>query len=117
MFTQFRPDLKSKAQALRKNMTEPEKKLWFQYLRSAPEKFLRQKPIGNYIVDFYCSAKKLVIELDGDSHFLSEEAMKKDREREEFLIKKHSLRVLRFLNSEVLGNFVEVCDEIERSLK
>jgi very-short-patch-repair endonuclease len=87
MFTTFRPDLKLKAKALRKNMTEPENKLWFKYLRTSSAKFLRQKPIGNYIVDFYCASKRLVIEVDGDGHFLSEEEIKKDQERDKFLKK------------------------------
>lgn len=117
MFIPFNPNLKSKAKDLRKNMTEPEKKLWFQYLRCAPEKFLRQKPIGNYIVDFYCSAKKLVIEIDGDSHFLDDETIKKDQEREGFLTQKHSLKILRFLNVEVMKNFENVCEEIDRKLR
>lgn len=117
MFTPFRPDLKLKAKELRKNMTEPEKKLWFQYLRCSKAKFLRQKPIENYIVDFYCASKNLVIELDGDSHFLTEETIKKDQNRDKFLREKHSLKVLRFLNSEVIKNFEEVCDEIERNLR
>ena len=116
MFIPFRPVLKLKAKELRKNMTEPEKKLWFQYLHCSEAKFLRQKPIGNYIVDFYCASKNLVIELDGDSHFLAEEATKKDQGRDKFLREKYSLKVLRFLNSEVMGNFEEVCDEIERNL-
>jgi len=116
MFTDFRSDLKLKARALRKNMTEPEKKLWFQYLHKSPIKFLRQKPIGNYIADFYCSSKKLIIELDGDSHFLDEEALRKDKEREEFLTKKYSLKILRFSNHEVMKEFEGVCEAIEKTL-
>jgi len=117
MFTTFRSDLKSKARDLRKNMTEPEKKLWFGYLKKAPAKFLRQKPIGNYIVDFYCASKKLVIEVDGDSHFLSSEVIKKDEVREEFLVQRHQLKILRFSNFEVMKNFEGVCEEIERNLR
>lgn len=112
MFTPFRADLKLKARSLRKNMTEPEKKLWFGYLRSAPAKFLRQKPIENYIVDFYCPAKKLVIEMDGASHFLNEEAMERDQKRDKNLFEKHQLKVVRFSNSEVVGNFDGVCEEV-----
>ncbi len=117
MFTPFRADLKLKARDLRKNMTEPEKKLWFQYLRYSEVKFLRQKPIENYIVDFYCASKKLVIELDGDDHFLNEEAIQADRKRDGLLIKKHSLKILRFLNCDVMRNFDGVCEEIERGLR
>jgi len=116
MFTPFRSDLKLKAKDLRKNMTGPEKKLWFGFLRNVPAKFLRQKPIGNYIVDFYCSEKKLVIELDGDSHFLDEWERKKDAEREKFLREKCELKVLRFLNDDVIKNFEGVCDSIWKNL-
>ena len=97
-------------------MTGPEKKLWFEFLRKTPAKFLRQKPIGNYIVDFYCSEKKLVIELDGDSHFLDEWERKKDSEREKFLREKCELKVLRFLNDDVMKNFEGVCDTIWKNL-
>ena len=49
-------------------MTRQEKHLWYDFLRSYPIKFYRQRPIGNYIVDFYCSEAHLVIELDGNQH-------------------------------------------------
>ncbi len=117
MFTTFRPDLKLKAKTLRKNPTPAEKKLWFQYLKIAPQKFLRQKPVGNYILDFYCAAKKLVVEVDGDSHFLTKEVIKKDKEREKILVEKYSLKILRFSNLEVMRNFEGVCEIIERELE
>ena len=69
MFLERKPDLTARARELRKNMTPWEKKLWYQFLRSAPARFQRQKPIGNYIVDFYCAAQKLAIELDGGQHY------------------------------------------------
>ena len=51
------------AKALRKNMTPWERKLWYEFLRSYPIRFHRQKAIGNYIVDFYCAKIGLVVEL------------------------------------------------------
>ena len=69
-----------------------------------------------HIVDFYCAAEKLVIELDGDNHFLGE-ALKRDFIRDEFLIKNHSIKILRFLNFDVMNNFESVCEEIEEYLK
>ncbi len=118
MFTPFRSDLKSKAKKLRKDMIPAEKKLWFGFLRKHhSHKFLRQKPIGLYIVDFYCAAEKLVIEADGDSHFLGEKALKRDFIRDEFLTKSHSIKILRFLNCDVMNNFESVCEEIEKYLK
>jgi very-short-patch-repair endonuclease len=59
---------KKYATELRKNMTPTEKKLWY-FLRADTENtWLRQKILGEYIVDFYCSKKHLVIELDGETH-------------------------------------------------
>ena len=53
------------ARALRKNMTKEERHLWYDFLRDYPLRFMRQRPIDRYIVDFYCAKAKLVIELDG----------------------------------------------------
>ena len=57
--------LTANAQQLRKNMTPEERHLWYDFLKSLPVPIKRQKIIGHYIVDFYCPAEKLVIELDG----------------------------------------------------
>ena len=53
------------AKHLRKEMTKEERHLWYDYLRSYPVRFLRQKVLGKYIVDFYCAEAKLIVELDG----------------------------------------------------
>lgn len=117
MFTPFRADLKIKSKRLRNEMTPAEKKLWFGYLRNAAsQKFLRQRPMGDYIVDFYCAAIKLVIEVDGDSHFITERVMEYDVRRDEFLKNKLGLRVLRLSNRDVMMNFEGCCREIERWL-
>ena len=63
------PKLTPNARELRKNMTKEEKQLWYNYLRKCKVRFLRQKVIDNYIVDFYCSKLNLVIELDGSHHY------------------------------------------------
>ena len=106
----YNPKLKERSRALRKNMTEPEKKLWFGFLKSRNETFLRQKPLDNYIVDFYCANHKLVIEIDGDSHF-SEEGETYDKERTA-IFGGYGLRVLRFTNRDVMENFENVCEKI-----
>ena len=62
---QHNPKLTHYAQCLRNNMTEEERKLWYTFLKGLPVRFLRQKVIDDYIVDFYCARAKLVIELDG----------------------------------------------------
>lgn len=64
------------AKALRKNMTPWERKLWYDFLRTYPVRFQRQKAIGNYIVDFYCAKAGLVIELDGGGHYTPQQSEK-----------------------------------------
>ena len=54
---------------LRRNMTPWERKLWYEYLRTCPVRFQRQKAIGEYIADFYCAKAHLIIELDGSQHY------------------------------------------------
>ena len=61
-----------RARELRKNMTPWERKLWYQFLKDYPVKFLRQKCIDHFIVDFYCFQAKMVIELDGGGHYTPE---------------------------------------------
>ena len=64
---------------------------------------MRQKVIGSYVVDFYCAAAKLVVELDGSQHY-EEKGIADDQTRTEFL-QKYDLRVLRFANNDVMKNF------------
>ena len=66
------PALKTLARNLRRNMTEEERRLWYDFLRLLPVTFYRQKVIGPYIVDFYCAKAKLVVEIDGAQHFEEE---------------------------------------------
>ena len=72
------------AQQLRKNMTKEEKELWYKYLRDYPLRFRRQITVGNYILDFYCAAARLAVELDGSQHF-SEEGKIHDAARTAYL--------------------------------
>ncbi|MEO1672257.1 MAG: endonuclease domain-containing protein [Cyanobacteria bacterium J06631_2] len=111
----YNRNLATRARELRKNMTVAEKKLWYGYLRNFPLRVLRQKPIDNFIVDFYCAKLKLVIEVDGDSHF-SPEAQAKDEERTNIL-QGYSLTVIRFTNDDVLHNFEAVCEQIHLRLQ
>ena len=110
----YNPDLVAKARELRKNMTPAEKKLWYDYLRNFKFRVLRQRPIAFFIVDFYCAALKLVIEVDGDSHF-TEAGRAYDTERTAIL-EGYGLKVIRFTNDEVLHNFEAVCDRLEGSI-
>ena len=72
------------ARNLRSTLTPHEKRLWYDFLQQYPVKIYKQRIIGNYIVDFYCSAAKLVIELDGSGHY-TEEGKQYDAERTAFL--------------------------------
>jgi len=98
------------AKELRKNPTPAEKKLWQYFQRNFPFRVLRQRPIDNFIVDFYCAALKWVIEVDGESHF-TEQGKQYDAERTNIL-QGYGLKVVRFTNVEVLRGFEGVCQEL-----
>ena len=72
------------AKQLRKEMTKEERHLWYDFLRSYPVRFSRQKVLGKYIADFYSAEAKLVIELDGSQHY-EDRNVKKDADRTAFL--------------------------------
>ena len=106
---------KPKARALRQNMTRQERHLWYDYLSSCPVRFHRQKQFGNYIVDFYCSKARLVIELDGGQHY-EDRGIEYDKKRSEYL-ESLGLKVLRFSNLDVDRNFRGVCAEVKRVIE
>jgi very-short-patch-repair endonuclease len=111
----YNPKLKERARELRKEMTESEKKLWNGFLKKQSFKVLRQKPLNNYIVDFYCPKLKLVIEVDGDSHNAND-SKEYDGLRTRVL-KGYGLRVIRFYNYSVMTEFNDVCRQIESVVK
>lgn len=107
--------LKPYAQRLRREMTKEEKNLWYQFLCRLSVRVLRQKSIGNYIVDFYCDKAQLVIELDGTQHY--EDAGKsKDWERDQYL-SNLGLLVLRYSNRDINQQFENVCNHILLQMK
>ena len=108
-------ELVANAQNLRKNMTDEEKHLWYDFLKNLPVTINRQKNIGNYIVDFLISSSNLVIELDGSQHW-DEENKENDKKRDEYL-KKTELTVLRYSNKEINENFDGVCADILKHIK
>jgi very-short-patch-repair endonuclease len=109
----YRRDLKLKSRLLRRDATPAERKLWFEFLRTLPEKFTRQKPLGRYVADFYCSAQRLVIEIDGDSHFMNH--ARRDEMRTQALAEM-GIRVIRFTNEDVSERFEGVCLAIMQAL-
>ena len=100
---------------MRHKPTTAEDRLWHVLRRDALEgfKFRRQHAIGPFIVDFYCSKERLVIEIDGPVHETTQEH---DQARQEFL-EARGLKVLRFTNDEVLSNLKCVTDLIIGTLQ
>ena len=103
------------ARNLRKEMTKQERRLWYDFLRHYPIKVYKQRIIDNFIVDFYCHAAKLVIELDGSQHY-TENGLAYDFERSAIL-EGFGLHVLRFTNADVDHNFEQTCNEIDIQIK
>ena len=107
----------ARARALRRSATASEQRLWAA-LRGGQLcglKFRRQVPIGPYVVDFFCPAARLVVEVDGAGHHTAE-GMARDAARDA-LTRAHGVRVLRFPNDEVLRHLPEVLARIRTALE
>ena len=103
------------AKELRKNMTPWERRLWYDFLRSYPIRFQRQKAIGSYIADFYCAKAQLIIELDGGGHYTDvQQAADAQRTAE---LNQMKLSVLRICNVDIDRNFRGVCECIDLAVK
>ncbi len=107
--------LVSFAKQLRSEMTKEERHLWYDFLRTYPVRFSRQKVLGFYIADFYCAKAKLVIELDGSQHY-EDDNIRRDDERTAFL-KNYGLTVIRIPNNEITRNFRGICEWIDIAVK
>ena len=97
-------------------MTDVERKLWYR-LRDRTlidHKFRRQCAIGNYIADFCCIERRLIIELDGEQHCEKTKAYDDQRTKE---LGTHGFRVIRFWNQEIANNLDGVLEEILRQLQ
>jgi very-short-patch-repair endonuclease len=112
----YRADLKDKARTLHDNMTDAEQKLWYHLRRKQIEniQFYRQRPIGNYIVDFYAPTIKLIIEIDGAQHAEINNAIY-DEDRTQYL-NSLGLNVIRFNNLQILNEIVSVLQVIHQSI-
>ena len=102
-YIKYNTRLTQAARSNRHNPTRAELKLWNEVLRNKQLKqfkFVRQKPIGNFILDFYCSELLLAIEVDGDSHSGKEDH---DEERTR-LLGEYGIKVIRYTNDQVLNN-------------
>jgi very-short-patch-repair endonuclease len=107
----YQQHLIEKARKMRKNPTPAEKKLWQNYLKKLPIRILRQRPIDRFIVDFYCAAYKIAIEVDGQQHY-TKEGLTYDAERSAIL-SGYGIKIIRFTNKEVINNFDVVCQQID----
>jgi len=107
--------LQERSRDFRKNLTDAEQKLW-QKIRNKQirgNKFRRQFVLGNYIVDFICLDKRLIIEVDGGQHM---DNVNYDLQRDEWL-KNQNFKVLRFWNNQVLNEIDSVLEVIVKNLE
>ena len=104
--------LKKHSRRLRKDVTDAEKLLWSKMRGKQLKGFqvYRQKPIGRFVVDFYCPKAHLIIELDGGQHY-SEEMRARDGLRDKYM-ESLGLRVLRFSDREIFENLTAVLEKI-----
>jgi very-short-patch-repair endonuclease len=111
---QYEKRLKKYSRRLRKDMTEAERLLWSKIRGRQLKGFqvYRQKPIGHFVVDFYCPKAKLVIELDGGQHY-EESHQTKDESRDRYM-RRLGLNTLRFSDKDVFGDLTGVLEEIWR---
>ena len=111
-FLPYDKNLVLKARELRKNPTNAEKLFWQKILKSKDLKiftFLRQKPLGHFIVDFYCSKLRLAIEIDGDLHDFQK---LRDRERDNILKQNFGIKIVRYKNEDILRNPEKILEDL-----
>ena len=116
LYIEYNPKLIEVARENRKNQTQAEEKMWFNILKGKQfenYKFLRQKPLDNFIADFYCAELLLIIEIDGDSHAKQREY---DTLRSEKL-EAHGIKVVRYTNDDVLSNIEGVYQDLKKRIK
>lgn len=111
----YSPKLKTTARTLRKRMTDSELKLWSRIRRKQISglQFYRQRPIGNYIVDFYCPKAQIVLEVDG-SQDMNKPAIQNDQHRDNYL-KQQGIKVLRFDDLQILKQLDAVVEQLHRT--
>ena len=108
-----RATLLARAREMRRNPTEPEKRLWRHLSASqlGGHKFRRQAVIDYYIADFFCPLKKLIVEVDGDTHDLEADFTRDDR------LRSKGYRTVRFANGDVMGNMEGVLTVLADALE
>jgi very-short-patch-repair endonuclease len=106
----------AKARHLRRDMTEPERRLWWNLrrIRSGGSHFRRQAPVGPYFADFACHQIRLAIEIDGGTHASTASAIR-DESRSSYF-RSHGYRVLRFWNYDVMSDIESVMTVIQLTI-
>jgi very-short-patch-repair endonuclease len=116
-FVPYNTKLVQKARELRKSETGTEKVFWKEVLTNKEKikyKFTRQKPIDNFIVDFYCAKLALVIETDGLIHLKNK---KRDKERDYIIEQKYNLKVVRYQNDAILNDMQSIVKDLQKIIK
>ena len=116
-FIPYDKNLVSRAKELRKETTEAEKVFWDEVLKDkklANFKFTRQKPLDNFIADFFCSSLGIIIEIDGEVHDYQKT---RDAERDKMLKQKFGLEIIRYKNEEVLNDTEKVREDLISKIK
>ena len=108
---------KQKRRHLRRNMTQAERMVWAKLRdkQMCDYKFRRQYSVGSYVIDFYCPALKLAVEIDGESHF--EEGVEAYDQQRQAFIENFGIRFLRFTNREIYENLEGVLEAIRQVVK
>jgi len=114
-FLKYRSSLREIARKNRSFETEAEKVMWDVILRDKRMgyKFTRQKPIGRFVVDFYCSKLSLVVEIDDSSH---DSKLERDKLRDKYL-KQCGLTTIRYINSDVLTKTLFVESNLRKKIE
>ena len=110
-YVPYNKSLIAKARQNRKHPTPAERKLWFEVMQNKRFhhlKFTRQKPLSDYIVDFYCAELMLAIEIDGDSH----DAQPQRDETRTRRLNALGIEVVRYMNGEILNNLEGVYEDL-----
>jgi very-short-patch-repair endonuclease len=115
-FIPYDKNLVSRARELRSEQTPAEKIFWKALInrKTISYKFTRQKPIDNFIVDFYCSELLLAVEIDGEIHSFSKI---RDQERDDILRGKYNILVVRYSNDNIINNIEKVIHDLEKIIQ
>ena len=116
-FIPYNKKLVSRARELRRDTTEAETILWEKVLKDKKLlglKFTRQKPLGSFIVDFYCAKLQLAIEVDGKIHHFQKS---RDRERDNWLREKFGIKIIRYKNIDIMRDVQSIVKNLSSRIQ